>query len=444
MAKIVYDPRKSGIENLNIILVDAGIPEELLDDVEITGVKEASGSKYAKYADKAGNTALEVEYTGELQKLSGLSANVHFYDRVPPIPEPWKNQVMMVQDTELKNIDLATYIKDRFTRDGYSFVGERLTFELESGGSLLSYGRNKVVITAPYRSYGLVGSAKLNVQYYVNLKDKTAKIVTVINPFLTQDGVYKRTGYSELAMQPKANYQETEAAILNRFLKESYGLSRAQAILDEIKVEQIALIKVADFKSQLLNPANEEQELEAKLAKDYKQVALYTLDKDQSEDDSSKVFGNIRMVVAKQDISKLVVSSGKYELDEDEGYRFKSQGVRRFVLVSDKDEGCKIEINLGKVKDIATAYTNAKAAIEAYFGDAAKYFHFEKGSATQTETIIELTPAESIEDYVVGELEARVTYQIEEEDNNTPSPNPQPPKLVIKQNLNGFSRVEVL
>ena len=111
---------------------------------------------------------------------------------------------------------------------------------------------------------------------------------------------------------------------MNRFLKESYGLSRAQAILDEIKVEQIALIKVADFKSQLLNPANEEQELEAKLAKDYKQVALYTLDKDQSEDDSSKVFGNIRMVVAKQDISKLVVSSGKYELDEDEGYRFKS------------------------------------------------------------------------------------------------------------------------
>lgn len=440
MAKFVYDTRKSGMENLNRLFIDANIPEELLDEVEIVDApKDSTASEFNSYTNKVGNTALKVKYSGELAELTGKTSNVHFYDRVLPIPDPWKNQVMLIQDTELKNVSLDTYLRDRFYRDGYPFVGETLGYQVEGTSGILNYGRNTVLITAPYRSYGLLGEARLTVQYLVDLNNKQTKVVALINPFLTQDLVVRKDGFSVLSSQVYATLAETKKHILDRYLKETYGISRTKAIKEELQANNIELVEETNFRHQLQTPANREQELEKRISEQYTGSYLYKFSQDIQETENNQVVGNIRLMMVKEHIGRLAADSGKYDLGVNEAYRFRSKGVRSFVFDRDNTKVAKIKMTLGEFDTADKAFEQAKEVIKLYFNPIPEnYLNIQRDLVSGNTIEASVLPTSEISDYVTGEIAVEITYQ------QAGVRPPQPQNLVVKTNLNGFEGISLV
>ena len=429
-----YYATRSGRENLNQVLMDCGYPKEYLDDIEIVAVRPSSDERYASYTEKSGNTAIEVNYSGELVSLTGGKyGNVHFYNRTLPIPYHWKNKVMVLLDSELNNLDIVTYVKNRFTKEGYPFIGERLTYELKDG--TLKYGTNKLEITPRRDSYGLAGTAQLCIQYLADLSKKMTKLVTTVNPFLTQDTISKKSMYNELAVIPGKTSKETDSKILNRFLVETYGERRARAVLEEIQAESLNIVRSSTFRAEIANPSNPEQEIEKLASKNYLSSVLYRLSADQEKDKHSRVYGNIRMMVGVSDISKLVVESGKFEVDVEQESKYRESGikVKSFVLASDTGDGSRFDIQLGKHDDAQKAFESARSLIRRFFGIYADLVEIERNSSTDSRIEISVLPARSISDYVGGELRAYVTYATKDE--------VVLPKITVSLNLNGFAEV---
>lgn len=429
-----YYATRSGRENLNQVLMDCGYPKEYLDDIEIVAVRPSSDERYASYTEKSGNTAVEVNYSGELVNLTGGKyGNVHFYNRTLPIPYHWKNKVMVLLDTELDNLDIVTYVKNRFTKEGYPFIGERLTYELKEG--TLKYGTNKLEITPRRDSYGLAGTAQLCIQYLADLNKKMTKLVTTVNPFLTQDSISKKEMYNELAVIPGKTSKETDSKILSRFLVETYGERRARAVLEEIQAEGLNIVRSPTFRAEIANPATPEQEIEKLAAKNYLSSILYRLSEDQEKDQYSRIYGNIRMMVGISDISKLVAESGKFEMDVEQESKYRESGikVKSFVLASDTGDGSRFDIQLGKHEDAQKAFESARSLIRRFFGVYADLVEIERNSATDSRIEISVLPGREISDYVGGELRAYVTYSTKDE--------VVLPKITVSLNLNGFAEV---
>ena len=68
-----------------------------------------------------------------------------------------------------------------------------------------------------------------------------------------------------MVVPPAVTVQETERRILDRYLREAYGMIRSKAILKEIDDEVIDIVRNPNFKQELRAPANEEQSIEKKL-----------------------------------------------------------------------------------------------------------------------------------------------------------------------------------
>ena len=442
--RFAYIPRLSGIENINRVLQKVGIPEELLDDVEIESVKDASLSEFKLYEGKVGNTALKVNYLGELARLTKKSSEVFFYDRVPPIPDAWKNRTMFVRDSELKNFGIDQYVKNRWLQDGYPFVGENLSFEVRGTSGLLNYGRNTIEIRPSVRSYGLVGVGLQRVQYFVDLNDKQAKYVAVVNPFLSQVTLSKKDGWIELATPNEATVKETERKILDRFLKEAYGINRGKVVLDEIDAESILLVRSPDFKEQLRNPTTPEQELEKKAAKDYVTSYLYTLSENQEEDEASSVYGNIRLMIGKGNLAKLVKDSNRFHLEEEQAYRFKTERVRSFVLSNSEENHVQFEITLGKYENSTAAFEAASKIIKVFFDSTASFVTVERESIEDGVLNLLISPSSEISDYVAGDIKAIVNFTV---GTNTPVTDPTEDTsgkvTILGRNLPGFSGVSL-
>ncbi|MGN6746656.1 hypothetical protein, partial [Neisseria sp. P0024.S002] len=297
-----------------------GYPKEYLDDVEVVAVRPSSDDRYAESQNKSGNPAVEINYSGSLTQLTGKSSNVHFYNRTTPIPHHWRNKTMTVLDTELDNMDVVTYVKNRFTKEGYPFIGERLTYELQDGS--MKYGANKLDIAARRDSLGLTGTATLKVQYLANLIKQMVKLVSTVNPFLTEDTVVSKGLYNELSVTPARTSKETDEKILNRFLVETYGATKAKAVKDEMKAKALDVVRHPSFRGELANPKTSEQEIEKTASRNYLSSVLYRLSKDMDRDQDGLVYGNIRMMIGISDISKLVAESGKFELDGEQESKY--------------------------------------------------------------------------------------------------------------------------
>lgn len=455
--KIPYDPRITGIDNLNRILQDAGIPEELLDDVEIVSVKDASLPEFSLYRDGSsnkmpGNTALKVNYSGELAKLSGKVSDTIFYDRTPPIPDIWEDKVMFARDSEMKNIGIDQYVKNRWLQDGFPFVGEVLSFEIAGRSGNLEYGRNIINVKAPTRSYGLCGTAVQKVQYFVDLNDKVAKIVTVVNPFLSNTTLTNKREdcYVEMGILPDTNVDKTERKILERFLSEAYGLIRGKAILKEIDAENIKLYRSPNFRDELRNPQTPEQEIEKKASKNYVSSMLYTLSETQDEDETSHVYGNFRLMIGRGHLAKLMLDSNKFEVEKEQAFRFKADKVKSFIFSEAEDNHAQFEIELSaKYPNEQKAFEVAKKVLYAYFGEYATFVDITKEHTENNRMTVLIQPSDKISDYVGGDIKAFVTFIIDDNavtDNcgcGTTNTNTDPDKVVVKRVLNGFSGVSI-
>ena len=428
-----YYATRSPRENLNQIFMDCGYPKEYLDDIEVVAVRPSSDDRYAEYKNKSGNTAVEVNYSGELTKLTGKYSNVHFYNRTTPIPHHWRNKTMTVLDTELDNMDVVTYVKNRFTKEGYPFIGERLTYELQDGS--LKYGANKLDIAARRDSLGFTGTATLKVQYLANLNKQMVKLVSTVNPFITEDTVVSKGLYNELSVVPARTSKETDEKILSRFLVETYGATKAKAVKDEMKAKALDVVRHPSFRGELANPKTSEQEIEKTASRNYLSSVLYRLSKDMERDQDGLVYGNIRMMIGISDISKLVADSGKFELDVEQESKYRDSGikVKSFILASDTNDGCRFDIQLGKHDNAQDAFNAARSLIKRFFGVYADLIDVERDSASNHRLEISVLPATSIADYVGGELHAYVTYSGEDE--------VVVPKITVQQNLNGFADV---
>lgn len=429
-----YYATRTGRENLNQVFMDCGYPKEYLDDIEVVSVRPSTDERYNSYKDKFGNTAVEVNYSGELVKATGKYGAVHFYNRTLPIPHHWRNKTMVLLDTELENSDITTYVKNRFAKEGYPFIGEKLTYEIHEGGSL-KYGCNKIDITARRDSYGLTGTAQLCVQYLANLDKKMVKLVSTVNPFLVQDDISNKGLYKELAVVPGKTTKETDEKILKRFLVETYGQSRAIAILEEIKEEKLDIVRSPTFRAEIANPANSEQEIEKEAAKNYRSSILYRLSEDQEKDQYSRIYGNIRMMIGISDISRLVADSGRFEIGVEQESKYRESGikVKSFILASDSADGSRFDIQLGKHDDAQKAFESARSLIRRFFGMYADMIDIERNSSSANRLEISVLPNQMISDYVGGELRAYVTFSTEDEI--------VLPKITVRMNLNGFAEV---
>lgn len=439
-----YDPRVTGIDNINRILEAAGIPEELLDDVTIESVKDSSNPEFNVYQDKVGNTALKVSYSGELAKLTKKTSNVHFYDRVKPIPDKWQNKIMYVRDSEMENISIDQYIKNVWTNDGFPFLGENLSFDVQGTAGGLRYGRNLVEVRPSARSYGLTGVAYQKVQYFVDLGHKQAKIVAVVNPFVNTVQMNKKDCYIEMVVPPAVTVQETERRILDRYLREAYGMIRSKAILKEIDDEVIDIVRNPNFKQELRAPANEEQSIEKKASANYAYSYLYTLSKDQVEDEVSSVVGNIRLMVARGYLSKLLLDSNLFPVEEEQAYRFKEDKVRSFVFSKSNKNFVEFEITLGKETSVTNAEQKAEKIIRKFLGDYSVFVDIGLETSEANRLILSVTPNDKISDYVSGDVKAIVNYTLQingDEDNCGCEHKPEKETVVVKRNLGGFSGV---
>lgn len=441
----VYDPRITGIENIHRILRDAGVPLELLDNVEVTAVLPSNYPEFRGFAEKNGNSALKVNYFGELAKLTGLKQDVHFYNRTLPIPDIWEGKVMYILDSETKNTNMGVYIKNRWLQDGFPFVGENLTFDVKGKEDVLDYGRNIVEVKASPRSYGLVGTAEQLVQYFVDLDDKLAKNIMVVNPFIPASSVkrLKRNGYIEVFLTAESTIKETERKILGLFLSETYGLIRGKAVLNEINREAIDLVRLEDFKESLEDPKSEEERIEKRALATYHSAQLYTLSETQFEDDSSNVVGNFRLMIAKGLLGRLVRGSGRYPVDEEQAYRFRQERVRTFVLTGDEENDVKFNITLEKKYQSNQEVTDAvKRLLAQYFGEFKNNVKVDNGEVQGDHMVFTIVPSEKISDYVAGEIKAFVNFKVEAP-KETPKENPDDAKITVKRNLNGFSKVSI-
>ena len=121
-----------------------------------------------------------------------------------------------------------------------------------------------------------------------------------------------------MVVPPAVTVQETERRILDRYLREAYGMIRSKAILKEIDDEVIDIVRNPNFKQELRAPANEEQSIEKKASANYAYSYLYTLSKEQQEDETSAVVGNIRLMVARGYLSKLLLDSNLFPVEEEQ------------------------------------------------------------------------------------------------------------------------------
>lgn len=261
------------------------------------------------------------------------------------------------------------------------------------------------------------------------------KLVTTVNPFLTQDSISKKEMYNELAVIPGKTAKETDSKILSRFLVETYGERRARAVLEEIQAEGLNIVRSPTFRAEIANPSTPEQEIEKLAAKNYLSSILYRLSEDQEKDQYSRIYGNIRMMVGISDISKLVAESGKFELDVEQESKYRESGikVKSFVLASDTGDGSRFDIQLGKHEDAQKAFESARSLIRRFFGVYADLVEIERNSATDSRIEISVLPGREISDYVGGELRAYVTYSTKDE--------VVLPKITVSLNLNGFAEV---
>lgn len=455
--KYAYNPTLSGRENLDRVLVDAGIPEELLGDVDVQTPRASSSSEFALYPEaKLANTGMKVTYSGELAELSGKTHNVHFYDRVAPIPDVWKNKVMFVRDSDLETMDIHQYIKSRWTQDGFPFLGEQLTMDVEGTLGVLAYGRNTIKVTPSVRSFGLTGHAYQQVQYFVDLDSKQSKVVATVNPFLTQAKVTEKAGWSELAVPVGTSVANTEARLLERFMSEAYGMVRGKAVMNEVAKENLQLVRSATFKQEVTNPSTPEQQLEANAAKEYDASYLYELSKTQEEDANSLVVGNVRLMVGKSNLAKLVVDSGKFVIDANEATRFnRVYEVSEFYLRRHDTEHGRIFIQMGRFSSTQEVFERAQEVLKAYFANYLRYINFVRGETTDGRLTILIEPSIEVVDFVAGEMTVTVDYVLDDgqvetppapqpvpDVNVTPS-NPVPTALAIKRVLAGFSGVSL-
>ena len=431
-----YDARLSGKENMQRLFIDSSIPEELVDNIELLSVHDAASAEFDEYTKKQGNTAVKTKFTGQLAQLTKKPGMVFFYHRCSPIPDIWEDRIMMVRDSELLNVNYQDYIKSRWLSDGFPYVGETLTFNVKNKTGILAYGRNNVEVKPSLRSYGLVGTGIQQVQYYVDLAHTQAKYVVTVNPFAALSSTTRKDGYIELTVPSYNTVQETETKLLDRYLKEAYGATRAAAILEEIVAESILLKRDNDFDIKVLRSGTPEEELESRIGQAYPAVQLYTLDREQVEDEHSKVVGNIRLLIAKSDLAELFVKSGKFELNTDLATSFVSDRPRSFIF-NTIGQTLKVEVALGKVEadKIEETVTRLLRLKLGTYADSVVITKTEEDRVAGTAKL-EITPALNISDYVGGKINVVVNYIADENNDNEPA------KLVIlSYNLNGFSKV---
>lgn len=450
-----YNPQMTPKENIARLLLDAGYPEELLDDVIIDCVALASASEFNGYTNKIGNTALKVSYQPRLRDLTKLDKNVHFYQRVPPIPDVWRSKVMYVLDTQTKNTDIAQIIKGRWAYDGYPFVGEQLTFEPRNRNGVLNYGRNVVDVRPTAHSYGLCGIAQQQVQYFVDLSDSFGKFVVTVNPFINMPVLTKKSGYTEIAVPAQRTVKETENKITERFLKETYGNTRGTVVHEEIVVENIDLVRSPTFEDELASPdKTPEQQLEFVASAEYVESYLYQFSQYQTEDDTSRVVGDVRLMVGKSHLAKLVKESDYFQKDVEEAPRFNDPKVKSFILEPNHVDHVQFNITLGKFTSRELVEQTIKSMIKNYFGRFANYVDVNTDTFNETSMTFVVTPSSVISDYVMGKIYAVVNYSTvipTTVDNGhsthcacdgAPS-EPNDGRLVISRNLNGFSGVSL-
>ena len=82
-----YDARLSGKENMQRLFIDSSIPEELVDNIELLSVHDATSAEFDEYTKKQGNTAVKTKFTGQLAELTKKPGMVFFYHRCSPIPD---------------------------------------------------------------------------------------------------------------------------------------------------------------------------------------------------------------------------------------------------------------------------------------------------------------------------------------------------------------------
>lgn len=440
--KLVYNAQLSTVDNMNRLFVEGGVKKEFLDEIDISFVKSSTASEFDKYTDKVGNTALGVNFNGALVTATGYESYVWFYDRIEPIPETWRNKTMLVRDSELENTTIVEYIKKRFYDDGYYFLNEPLTYVVDHTSGNLIYGRNTVNIHGAPKSYIFTGVGKLAVQYLVDLKAIQAKVVTVFNPFLVEDRVVRHESYIVANIVPRANEEETWKAALDRFLIETYGLRRTAAIHSEMEYENLTMKRDTDFRNHMISPVTEEHQLEAQVIKHFKSAEMYKLNLDQVADERSKTVGNLRMIVVKQELPKMLADSGEFKTNEEIGYLYREQKVRSFIFDTVGKE-IQVRVQLGEFTDHQVAEQAATNVLKAYFGKFAHLLTFERRGGTGTDIDIVALPNEAkpeLTKYLTGELTVKVTYSNPDE-HTVPMPDNTKDLIKLNRNLPGFSLV---
>ena len=247
-----------------------------------------------------------------------------------------------------------------------------------------------------------------------------------------------------MVVPPAVTVQETERRILDRYLREAYGMIRSKAILKEIEDEVIDIVRNPNFKQELRAPANEEQSIEKKASANYAYSYLYTLSKDQVEDEVSSVVGNIRLMVARGYLSKLLLDSNLFPVEEEQAYRFKEDKVRSFVFSKSNKNFVEFEITLGKETSVTNAEQKAEKIIRKFLGDYSVFVDVGLETSEANRLILSVTPNDKISDYVSGDVKAIVNYTLQingDEDNCGCDHKPEKETVVVKRNLGGFSGV---
>ena len=439
--KLVYNAQLSTVDNMNRLFVEGGVKKELLDEIDISFVKTSTAVEFEKYTDKVGNTALGVNFNGALVSATGYESYVWFYDRIEPIPETWRGKTMLVRDSELENTSIVEYIKKRFHDDGYYFLNEPLTYLVDNTSGNLIYGRNTVNITAAPKSYIFTGVGKLAVQYLVDLASIQAKVLTVYNPFLVEDRVIRYDDYIVANIVPRATEEETKKAALDRFLIETYGLRRTDAIKSEMDYENLTMKRDTDFKNHMISPVTDEHKLESRVIRNFKSAEMYKLNLDQTADERSKTVGNLRMIVVKQDLPKMLGASGEFKINEEIGYLYREQKVRSFIFDTVGKE-IQIRIQLGEFENHQLAEAAAISVLKTYFGKYAHFLTFERRGGTGTDIDLVAIPNEtkSTASILDGELIVKVTYS-NPDAHVVPTPEDGKELIKLNRNLPGFSLV---
>lgn len=439
--KLVYNAQLSTVDNMNRLFVEGGVKKELLDEIDISFVKTSTAAEFDKYTDKVGNTALGVNFNGALVSATGYESYVWFYDRIEPIPETWRSKTMLVRDSELENTSIVEYIKKRFHDDGYYFLNEPLTYLVDNTSGNLVYGRNTVNITGAPKSYIFTGVGRLAVQYLVDLSSIQAKVLTVYNPFLIEDRVIRHDDYIVANIVPRATEEETKKAALDRFLIETYGLRRTDAIKSEMDYENLTMKRDTDFKNHMISPVTDEHKLESRIIRNFKSAEMYKLNLDQTADERSKTVGNLRMIVVKQDLPKMLGESGEFKINEEIGYLYREQKVRSFIFDTVGKE-TQIRIQLGEFENHQLAEAAAISVLKAYFGKYAHLLTFERRGGTGTDIDLVAIPndAKSTSAILDGELTVKVTYS-NPDAHVVPTPENGKELIKLNRNLPGFSLV---